>query len=737
MKTRLSLTCITGNCEQDINRFLDAFQPLVDEVVIVRAIGSQTPDRTLDIARDRGCVTGEYENALTAQDWPHVDNFADARNKALALATGDWCMWADMDDDIIDGHQIRALIDAAPPDQWMISCPYVVSEQGVIANYRERLWRNNVGCRWLNAIHENLLPPVEMPRPCVGTDAFHIRHIPRADKGCTQDRNLRILESIPEDERTVGHRFYHAQELIRRDDPQAVAAAKAFLADPDSNTPERFEMHMALAGKADDYGVKAGIYLQAFAEDPSRAEALYELAALSLACDQPQRAVHFAELMMACRWPEDPCWNHRRMFYGFWREDLYWQCLRAAGDPRGDILRANAATASRLPIISLIHATRGRAFQASKTRQKWIRAADHPERIEHIFGLDFADHDSHVLRRFPSRYQPQDKPGCVAAWNTAAEASTGNVIVQLSDDWEPTAGWDTAILQAIGDLDKPAVLAISDGHRQDDLLCMAIMTRARYKQQNHMFHPEFFSMFSDNWFSHCAFRDGVVIDARENIRFEHLHPAFGKAEMDETYARSNAAYHYQTGQGIMQRLLERDGGFNAGFKLSSEIEGWFDFRDVYDRVAIGMPDGGAFVEVGSWKGKSICYLRDRLDDIGNRKASILAVDTFEGDADAGFENTFREFANNVQTRSIAIYRGTSIDAAADHKDVSLDGVFIDAAHDYESVKADIAAWLPKVKSAGFFGGHDIDAPGVLRAVDESGIPFDVIGGCWIRKQPKP
>jgi predicted alpha/beta hydrolase family esterase len=50
----------------------------------------------------------------------------------------------------------------------------------------------------------------------------------------------------------------------------------------------------------------------------------------------------------------------------------------------------------------------------------------------------------------------------------------------------------------------------------------------------------------------------------------------------------------------------------------------------------------------------------------------------------------------------------------------LDFVFIDADHKYESVKADIAAWLPKVRPGGHIAGHDYhsDWPGVQKAVDE-------------------
>jgi hypothetical protein len=95
---------------------------------------------------------------------------------------------------------------------------------------------------------------------------------------------------------------------------------------------------------------------------------------------------------------------------------------------------------------------------------------------------------------------------------------------------------------------------------------MAILTRERYRRQGYLFHPEFFSMFSDNWFSRQAFADGVVIDARDRITFQHVHPAFGKAEMDATYARSNDSYHYTTGEGIFRRLCE-------GVKVSADIDG--------------------------------------------------------------------------------------------------------------------------------------------------------------------
>ena len=174
--------------------------------------------------------------------------------------------------------------------------------------------------------------------------------------------------------------------------------------------------------------------------------------------------------------------------------------------------------------------------------------------------------------------------GCVKAWTEAAAASTGNILVQLSDDWMPCYNWDQLIADALPDATKPAVLSVSDSQRNeqgDALLCMAICTRARYEQQrdaigirwetvgdgpikneelikgeHYLFAPEYFGVYSDNEFTHRAYRDGVVIDGRKQIIFQHNHPCFeGKAftEMDATYQRQNSAERYAEGKALFER----------------------------------------------------------------------------------------------------------------------------------------------------------------------------------------
>lgn len=68
-----------------------------------------------------------------------------------------------------------------------------------------------------------------------------------------------------------------------------------------------------------------------------------------------------------------------------------------------------------------------------------------------------------------------------------------------------------------------------------------------------------------------------------------------------------------------------------------------------------------------------------------------------------------------------IFWMASVEAAERVEDGWADFIFIDAGHSYQAVKADIEAWLPKVRPGGWFGGHDYHSAhtGVIRAVDEA------------------
>lgn len=162
------------------------------------------------------------------------------------------------------------------------------------------------------------------------------------------------------------------------------------------------------------------------------------------------------------------------------------------------------------------------------------------------------------------------------------------------------------------------------------------------------------------------------------------------------------------------------------------IPGWFGWSDLYDRFVAESSDICFAVEVGIWQGRSTIYLADKIRQ-SQKPIFFYAFDTFTGSAEhqseiqqmnaqgKTLEGIFRDnlaaSGNSDYVKAITL---DSVSASQLFDDQSLDLIFLDACHDYDAVKADIAAWLPKVKPGGLIAGDDYHPnwPGVIQAVDE-------------------
>ena len=549
---KLSLCVIVGNVENYIARFIQSFKPLADEIVIVRAIGNQEPDRTIEIAERLGAkIAPEYFNETSKSSWPHVDNFAAARQQSFDNAKHELIMWADTDD-VIDPEsikRIRETIDLMPDNFDGIQFAYHVPEDQLTVQ-RERIIRKKHAA-WTSPIHE-FLQFSEDPK-IASVDGAVILHRPEGTRERNDERNLRILESIKNP--TSSHRFHLFQSLRsvgRINDAANVVCDLLKSDDPTIGTAEKYELFIAAGQMSDNLDVRLQMNLQALSVDPARKEAYGELCLCYIGLGRNKDALAITTAMLA-QDGGSSAWNVRRKYSGYLGYQLHGMALRANGFyDQADAIETNHFIRNGKK-ISLIHATRGRCKQAVEARRLWFNKAKNPDAIEHIFGLD--DDDMHgAFLSVHNHAVANGIGGCVAAWNAAAEKAQGEILIQLSDDWNPPMHWDQIIIDAIGDTSESKVLAISDGHRTDKLLCMAILTSKRYRQQGFMFHPEFFSVYSDNYFTDKAYQDGVIIEARD-IVFEHLHPIFGKAEWDETYARSNSDKNFANGKATYEKLI--------------------------------------------------------------------------------------------------------------------------------------------------------------------------------------
>jgi predicted O-methyltransferase YrrM len=147
--------------------------------------------------------------------------------------------------------------------------------------------------------------------------------------------------------------------------------------------------------------------------------------------------------------------------------------------------------------------------------------------------------------------------------------------------------------------------------------------------------------------------------------------------------------------------------------MARSIDGWlFEAETVllYELARKADPKG-VIVEIGSWKGKStVCMAKGSEAGSG---VKIHAIDPHTGSEEhqVGGKKvwTFDQFKNNIQrmgveNRVVPIVK-FSTEAVKDFN-LPVSMIFIDGAHDFDSVQKDFEDWYPKVIEGGVIAFHD-------------------------------
>lgn len=155
------------------------------------------------------------------------------------------------------------------------------------------------------------------------------------------------------------------------------------------------------------------------------------------------------------------------------------------------------------------------------------------------------------------------------------------------------------------------------------------------------------------------------------------------------------------------------------------IHRWMNYEGLYLDMVAKFPSGSRFVEIGSWVGRSACFLGVEIVNSG-KGIKLDCVDTWLGAPELMEEDVIKngtlysDFIRNIEPLKDIIkpIRLTSTQASHLYEDESIDFAFIDADHTKEGFTADLDCWYPKIKKGGVLAGHDWDYPVIKQRLQE-------------------
>lgn len=142
-------------------------------------------------------------------------------------------------------------------------------------------------------------------------------------------------------------------------------------------------------------------------------------------------------------------------------------------------------------------------------------------------------------------------------------------------------------------------------------------------------------------------------------------------------------------------------------RVADSVEGLIEFCN--DWLTPDM----VMAEIGCFRGVSTAIFAERVRRVYAIDPWLSRPDYFEIPRDmmATAEKQFDEMCKTHP--NIVKYKFTSVIASMMFADGELDAVYIDGDHSEAAVRADLAAWIPKVVKGGLIAGHDYCMVGSL------------------------
>lgn len=232
--------------------------------------------------------------------------------------------------------------------------------------------------------------------------------------------------------------------------------------------------------------------------------------------------------------------------------------------------------------FSIIHASYGRPELSEETAQKWISAQSVQNEMEYILSTDASDsklepyldwlYEANIINALKGhsiRHVVNITNTSVAAINAAAEMCTGDIIIVISDDFEPIKNWDLEILKAV-EGKEDWILKTQDG-TQPWIITLPIMDRKYYERFGYVYYPEYAHMFCDSQLTHVA--DLLGRKLTSSLLFKHNHYSVGGIQKDQTSLKADKTWDH--GKEIYLRNFKNYFGLSGvdPWKLPPEANG--------------------------------------------------------------------------------------------------------------------------------------------------------------------
>ncbi len=229
----LSVCMIVRNEEAMLQGCLESLQNCAEEIIVVDTGSS---DQTIAIARSFGATVLEF---------PWNNNFAEARNVALAAASGKWILSIDADERVQNPEELRWLVEQATEEFYgfLVNLSSFSENNGARSRYVSqllRLFRNDERIRFEGRIHEQLVEcfaPNGLRFAPSNIEIEHLGYSLSAEQmQQKQERNLRLLHAALNDnpndaymlqQRAKTHLAMGELKAAERDTQRALLFAKA------------------------------------------------------------------------------------------------------------------------------------------------------------------------------------------------------------------------------------------------------------------------------------------------------------------------------------------------------------------------------------------------------------------------------------------------------------------------------------------------------------------------------